>query len=159
MKKISNEDKAKILNLYVKNIDINNIAKELKLSWHTVNKTINEYKDSEEFKTICDNQKKSFVEQASTIIDDTLNLLSKRISTALKQEDEFKAILDTIADAELTVADKKKLIGKISEFNVSKAVELATVLGVLYDKRALQQGERTQSIHIQLDDELKDWAE
>lgn len=124
-------------------------AKALELAPNTVKGIVLRNKDQKEFAQLLDKNKELFAEQATEIINKTINLLLKRINRALKHEEELDALLDEIeSDSELNGNLKKSLINKIRVMQMQSASDIARTMAIVYDKRALAKGDSTDNIEI-----------
>lgn len=124
-------------------------ARDLNMAESTVRKIVADNKDKPEFATLCDEKKKDFADKASAIIDKGLKILDMRLSTALDKQYELDRLIDEIDSAdeeEIPYKQKMRAISLIEEAQIQKIKDISTMIGTLYDKRALARGESTQNV-------------
>lgn len=163
-KKTDPETIYKIMASYAITQNTRQSARELNLPPSTVSKVVDDNKDKEEFRQLCEEKKKDFAQRASNIIDKGLTLLERRLDTALEREEELNELIEDIYSTdkeELSQNRKNALIAKIGALQLQKLGEITTAVGTLYDKRALAQGESTDNtvIRIKLPEEMNEYAE
>ena len=135
-------------------------AKKLGVAESTV-KTWVKNKKPDGFDELRRKNKRSFVERAGAIIDKGMDLLDRRISTALDFENELAELLSELStDDEIPPAQKKAIAQKLSALQIQSIRDLTTAIGTLYDKRALAQGESTENtvVEIRLPEGADDYA-
>lgn len=135
-------------------------AKKLGLPETTVRTWIRK-KPHDELDSMRTQVKKAFVERAGEIIDKGMDLLDRRISTALDFENELAELLSELStDDEMPAAQKKAIAQKLSALQIQSIRDLTTAIGTLYDKRALAQGESTENtvVEIRLPEGADDYA-
>ena len=153
--------KEKAIQLYGINGSITRTAEELGVAKSTVHRWLNSDECSEIVKQVRTENKIEFAEKAGEIINKGLELLDRRINTALDHEIELEAILDEIcSDNDMKPATKRAFIKKIGAMQVQKISEISTAVGTLFDKRALARGESTANnqITIKLEGDLEELA-
>ena len=69
-------------------------ARQLKIPESTVEKIYKDNKDKPEFVKLCEEKREEFVEKATQIINKATDLLSRRIDTALDNQDELDELID-----------------------------------------------------------------
>ena len=124
-------------------------ARDLNLPESTVRKIVADNKDKPEFATLCDEKKKDFADKATAIIDKGLKILDMRLSTALDKQYALDRLIDEIDSAdeeEIPYKQKMRAISLIEEAQIQKIKDISTMVGTLYDKRALARGESTQNV-------------
>lgn len=140
-------------------------AKELNISPNTVKKVILNQKENnaEEYAKVCKEKKELFQDKANEIIDKQLELLKRRVDTALNNQDELEEIINEIWNAdkeEIKEQQKKSLVTKVSKLQLNSLSEITTSLGTLYDKMRLSKGESTENnshtITVSMDDKVKE---
>lgn len=124
-------------------------ARDLNMPESTIRKIVSDNKDKPEFATLCDEKKKDFADKATAIIDKGLKILDMRLSTALDKQHELDKLIDEIDSAdeeEIPYKQKMRAISLIEEAQIQKIKDISTMIGTLYDKRALARGESTQNV-------------
>lgn len=142
--------KEKIIALYCAGFSQAEISKSLGVPKSTICQQLKKYREenpNSEIEQIRTEKKNEFVSQAWGVLNDSLDLLRGRISTALKHEAELDDLIEEVyADGDIKEAEKKNLVGKLRTLQTHNIKDLSTVIGTLYDKQALAQGESTQNI-------------
>jgi len=152
----SDDDRERAKQLLASGKTITEVSKEMSIPFSTVNGWKKSFEDSENFEELRNEYKKKFDKQTSEIIDAGLSILKKRFKKAEKYEDELESLLREYADAcrdddeELSKEKLKALAGKISTMKIDDVSKISQVIGTLYDKRALSQGESTQNVNATL---------
>ena len=132
------------IQLYGVTGSIAQVARELGLAKSTVHSWIRSDDVSEQVEQIRTENKLQFAQEAGEVLRKSLRLLDRRITTALEHENQLEALLQAVReDGELRAPEKEALVRKLRALEVQRLGELATAMGVLYDKRALAQGEST----------------
>lgn len=150
-KKTDNKTIYKVLLSYATTNNTRETARQLNLAQTTVSKIIKENKDKPEFVKICSQKKVEFVEKANKIIDKATDLLDKRLTLALQNEDEIETLIDTVMnvkDEDMKTKEKLEIAKKLSKIQLNSLNEISTTLGVIYDKKALASGENTSNVGI-----------
>lgn len=107
-------------------------------------------------------KKKDFIESANAIIDKGMQIMDRRFTRALEQEQDIDSIIDVVsADGELSAKEKEGIVRNLRGLQLHDIKALTTAIGTLYDKRALAQGESTANTNIEfkLPKEVGDYAE
>lgn len=128
-------------------------ARNLKMPESTVTKIVKDNKDKPEFVELCGEKKIEFAERASQLIDKGMELLERRLSTALDSETELNILIDEIYASdktELTQDEKNRLVAKIRGLQLQSIGDVVKTVGTLYDKRALSRGEDTENTKIKI---------
>ena len=152
-KKTSPETVYKVMTSYATTHSYRATAQEMSMPECTVLKIVKSNIDKPEFKVLYDEKKQEFADKASEIIDKGLQLLNRRLNTALEHEDNLDELISEIYASdkeELSQVEKKALVDKIRLLQVQKLGEITTAIGTLYDKRALAKGESTQNENIEV---------
>ena len=139
-------------------------ARELGMAMTTVEKIVKSNKDKPEFVKLCDEKKKAFADKATEIIDKGLKILDMRLSMALDKQYELDKLIDEISstdEEEISYKQKMSAINIIQEARIQKIKDISTMIGTLYDKRALAKGESTNNtkVLIQLPEGADEYAE
>ena len=143
----------KILMSYAVSQNYSETGRTLKIPTSTVAKVVKDNKDKKEFVKLCEEKKLDFAEKASAIIDKGMELLNRRLSTAIDHEDALDVLINAIFETdkeELTQNEKNQLIGQIKQLQLQKLGDITTAVGTLFDKRALARGESTENQAIQV---------
>lgn len=154
----------KIMASYAITRNTRQTARVLDMPPSTVSKVVEENKEKEEFRQLCEKKKKDFAQKASDIIDKGLALLERRLNTALEHEEELNALIENIytsSKEEISQKEKRTLITKIKALQLQKLGDITTAIGTLYDKRALARGESTENttIQVKLPEGMDEYAE
>ena len=139
-------------------------ARALGMAVTTVEKIVKTNKDKPEFVKLCDEKKKGFADKATAIIDKGLKLIDMRLSTALDKQYELDRLIDEISNSdeeEISYKQKVSAISLIQEAQIQKIKDISTMIGTLYDKRALAKGESTNNtkVVIELPEGVEEYAE
>ena len=134
------------IQLYGVTGSITKVAKQLGVSKSTVHRWLHDDDAAPIVEQVRTEKKREFAQEAGEVLRKSLRLLDRRITTALEHERELEALLQAVQeDGELRALEKEALIRKLRALEVQRLGELATAMGVLYDKRALAQGEATEN--------------
>ena len=148
-KKISEEDKHKVIASYCVTGSFSETARVLKMPITTVKDIIDKNRGNEEFENLRNETKKMFTDKATAIINKGLEILDKRLTTALDKQDALDELIHQIENSdeeEISYKTKISAINLIQESQIQKIKDISTMIGTLYDKRALAQGDSTQNI-------------
>ncbi len=105
--------------------------------------------DPDKYEAIRENARKGFVEQATGIIDKGMELLDRRITTALDFEKELDKLLSDLEDGKVaSVTELRNIAAKLEQLKIYNLKDITTAIGTLYDKRALAKGEATEHLEI-----------
>ena len=166
--KYNDDIKEKAFALLAVNNNVQEVAKQLDLPYNTVKtwekKFLKEAEDEQttnsEVKNLIElrnKKKKEFVDSSWNIISKAQELLERRITRALENEDELDSLVSEIERLDykdLSQEQRKALYRKMATIKVEDVGKLATMLGTLYDKQALANDEPTGRIDIKLEDLL-----
>ena len=152
------EEQEKAKALYASGISMAEISSKLHIPDRTIYGWKKQWEDSgdEELAKLREVQKNRFIEQAQRIIDKASNLLEIKIDKAVKSEQDGQELLEqleaTLREAGASeevikskVDDLRKVLSKSTVDNVS---QISTVLGTIYDKKALAEGKSTQNMNL-----------
>ncbi len=137
-KQTSNETLYKIMCLYAVHNNYSEVGRILNIPRKTVEKLVKEHIHDEEFTKICLQKKEEFVEAADRIINKGTNLLERRLDTALNNQDELEDLIYEIWNTnkqELNETQKKSLVQKVSKLQINGLNEIATSIGIIFDKK------------------------
>lgn len=99
-----------------------------------------------------DDKKREFVSNCWDIINDALVVASRRINRAATEEAAIDALIDEVTDATVdTDMDQKRayeIVRKVESLKCEDIVKLTTVIGTLYDKQALANGDNTANVGV-----------
>ena len=108
--------------------------------------------------------KKNFVNNAWNLINESMEVAHKRISRLNKFEENVDIVANAIkknadkicADVGIGYFDLVNLIKELQSLKGVKVGELSTLIGTMYDKQALANGEATQNVRdITVEEYLK----
>lgn len=167
-KKFNDDIKEKALALLATNNNAQVVADTLGLKYTTVKtwekKLLKDAQDKEnskanDFVELRNKKKKEFVDEAWKIIGHAQQLLARRLERALLSETEIDNLVDEIMQLDyqdLNQEQRKALYKKVAAIKVEDVGKIATVLGTIYDKQALANGEAT-SIEEQVVKKFEDF--
>ena len=160
-KKRGTTEQAKVKALFAAGLAVSDISAKTGIPLRTIHDWKRKWieTDDEELAQLCIEQKNRFIEQAQRIIDKTSNLLEIKIDKAVKSEREGQELLEKLeatlretgASEEVIkskVDDLRKVLSKSTVDNVS---QISTVLGTMYDKKALAEGRSTNNTNISIE--------
>lgn len=147
-KKHTKKERETAIRLYAFCGSSTEVEKETGINASTVRNWINNLKPSE--KEIYEAAKKEasekFGERADSIIQKGLTLIEKQFNRALEKEIEIDDIINELCDdTNLDEMSKFKLIKGLTELKCINFKDVSTVIGTLYDKKALFEGKSTQN--------------
>ena len=148
----------KVMLSYITTRNYSETARQLDMPESTVRKIVEDNKDKEEFKELCEQKRDEFINKADKIIFKALELLNKRLDTALENQDEIEEIISQIWDMDkedLNETQKKMMVNKISKMQLNNLSEITTALGTVYDKRALAKGDPTENVKVSYEEMLR----
>ena len=121
------------------------LAKKVNLPKTTASQIMGEVKaeNADAFDQIRAAKKQEFITEAWEVVQKALKLANKRFSKALDDEAEIEALISTIKDDDLTQAQKKSLISRLTALQMTNIRDIAVAMGTIYDKGALAAGEPT----------------
>jgi hypothetical protein len=128
----------------------------------TVEKIYKENKDKAEFAKLCAEKKIDFAKKAGELIDKGLALLERRFDVALLCEAEIGVLIDEInktGGTEISQDLKNRLVGKLRALEMQSVGDIVKAVGVLYDKRALANGDSTENVTFKLPRGIEKYAE
>ena len=152
-KKTAPETVYAIMALWAINQNPAETARVLELPETTVRDIVDRNKNEEKFVELRKQKEADFSANATRIINKGTRLLERRLTRALDQEDELDLLIDHIDDLddkEMPYKKKQALINKIQGLQLQKISELSTMLGTMYDKRALADGSSTGNIKVEI---------
>lgn len=158
-RKKPDEIKEQALLLYATNGNINETARTLNIAKSTVFRWINEPERSELVEQVRTEKRMEFADRASEIIESGLQLLERRLGTALDHENELDSLIHAIYDTdnkEINQDEKNRLVAKIRTLQVQKLGDITTAVGTMFDKRALARGEATANSTFEVNIKIVD---
>lgn len=160
-KKRTGEDFAKVKALYAARLTIAEISEKLAIPDRTIRNWVTKWEadKDEELAELSEVQKNRFIDKAQRIIDKASNLLEIKIDKAVKSEREGQELLEqleaTLREAGASEEDIKaqlealrKVVDKSKVENIS---QVSTVIGTMYDKKALAEGRSTNNTNITIE--------
>lgn len=160
-KQLDNETIYKVMTLYSTTNNMNEVSRQLGIPYSTVKDTVDRNKNKPEFVKLQEQKKEEFSIKASKIIDKQLELLKRRVDTALDNQEEIEEMIIEVWGADKEEIDpqaKKSVVSKLNKLQVNSLSEITTSLGTLYDKMRLDKGESTNndSITIKMDKSIEE---
>lgn len=119
----------------------NQIARELGISWASVQKYAEEAAD--EVQKLREQKKQQFIDDIWKSIRSALRLGQHKIDLAMAAEEKLEELMDTLREKEV---EPDKIMALMKELSKAMSIPLAhisTYIGTLYDKQALMQGDPT----------------
>lgn len=162
-KKYGDEIKEKAIALYSVCGSFSQVGRELGVPTSTISGWIKNDAPEAEVAMKRLSAKMDFAEKAGELLNKNLELLERRVLTALEYEDDLAALIEQIRDApNQEISDKKKttLINKINALQIQKMGDITSAISMLYDKRALAKGEATENttLTVEFADDIQSWA-
>lgn len=120
MAKGSNTDEQTIRNILTAYTTTNNcseVSRQLGIPVRTVNKIVNENINKPEYAKLCQEKKEEFSSKASKIIDKQLELLNRRVDTALENQEELEEMIYEVWNADKEEIDPQAKKGLVSKLN------------------------------------------
>jgi len=99
--------------------------------------------DPDAYEKMRESKKKEFVEEAWEVVQKALKLANKRFTKALEDENAIEDLIASIKDDDLTQAQKKSLVSRLTALQMTNIRDIAVAMGTIYDKGALAAGEPT----------------
>lgn len=154
-KKYSDDIKELAYALYAVNGSKQETARQIKektgvaVAANTITDWINK-KPPDGFDELREEKKRGFIENANAIIDKGMQIMDRRFTRALEQEQEIDELIGMVSETD-DMSDKQKdsVTRKLSALQLHDIKALTTAIGTLYDKRALAQGESTDNTKIE----------
>ena len=146
---ISKEKKRMFFKLWVQYGSTHKASKELGINHSTARNWTSDM--SEEEKQYVEDCKKEysekFSEEADDIIRKGLSLIKRQFERAIEAEDELDNLMEAVyCDTDMDYSEKKAIIAKISRLKCENFKDISTVIGTLYDKKALSEGKTTANM-------------
>ena len=154
--KYGSEIREKAYALLSVNDNVSQVARELNLSFSTVNQwkkkfiseglLVDKEESLKELAKLREEQKKNFVERAWGILGNIQTLMERRVARAVNHENELDKMIEVIQGEDLPDVTKAKIIGKLRDAKMEDARSLAVLFGTLYDKQALASNDATNIV-------------
>jgi len=143
-KRHSSDTKAKALSLYAACGNASETARELGLNARTVRLWVSETALTRASSPEADQTPLSEEEMRTRrIIEKSLLLLERRVTTALELERGIAAALEAIcAEESLAASEKKSLIAKLSELELIKPSSITSIVAALSEAKSRGSGEK-----------------
>lgn len=122
----------------------NQVAKDVKVSWATVDKVSKEAPD--EIENLREHKRALFIDRLWNSMDNALGLADKRIKLALEGSEKLDVICDKIIDSDMEVKQKQEMLNAINNLSSIPLGQISTFIGTVYDKQALMQGQSTANV-------------
>ena len=148
-KKYPQEIKEKALALLAVNTNVSAVARELGLPRSTIVTWQQEAQNDEDFGKLREQKKEDFINGAWDIVMRAQRLIAKRLDRAEKDDEKLDILLDEIEcipDEELSDAQRRVLVKRITDLKLEDIGKLGTVMGTMFDKHALALNQPT-AIH------------
>ncbi|MBR2474173.1 MAG: transposase [Clostridia bacterium] len=148
-KKYPQEIKEKALALLAVNTNVSAVARELGLPRSTIVTWQQEAENDEDFGKLRQQKKEEFISGAWDIVMRAQRLINRRLDRAEKEEAELDRLLDEVecmSDDELSDAQRRVLVKRITDLKLDDIGKLGTVMGTMFDKHALALNQPT-TIH------------
>lgn len=106
---------------------------------------VGEGRTFEELRTF--NQER-FIEEAGDIVAASQELIRYNLQRAFEQREKIDKIIDLLAERGKVLSDKelRKVLLTLLELKLPDIGKLSSVMGTMYDKRALARGEPTENV-------------
>jgi hypothetical protein len=129
----------------------NAIAKEIGVSWATVDKISKEAPD--ELESLREEKREELIDVIYEDMKDALTLGRQKIKMAQVGLEEFQPTIDKLIDLlsdkeDIKGGDIVEVIKAISSITSIPLGQISTYFGTLYDKRALMRGDSTNNTHV-----------
>ena len=165
-KSYTDEDRERFRAMYATGMANREIARQLDMPESTIRKWIRFYRDAcaarcaedaecaavrtertpVDLDQLRTEKKVEFIENAWTLIGKSVRLADARVTRALEHEDALDEMIGEVEASGLAEPEKRALIAKLGELQIQHVRELATLIGVMYDKAALAMGDPTSNI-------------
>lgn len=122
----------------------NQIAKDVGVSWATVDKISKEEPDKLE--NLREQKRAQFIDRLWDSMDIALGLADKRIRLALEGSEKLDTVCDKIIDSNMEFKQKQDLLNAINNLSSIPLGQISTFIGTVYDKQALMKGESTSNV-------------
>ena len=146
-KKFSAEIREKALALLASGKSVPEVAKECNLNYNTVyGWNVRQGKDDPRFEELKSLKKEEFIKNAWDCVMRSQRLIKRRLERVERSEDAIDKLIDEIVentDEDVTFADKRALINKLSAIELPDLSKLGVIMGTMYDKYALASNEPT----------------
>ena len=131
----------------------NQVAKEVGISWATVDKISKEEPD--ELENLREQKRIQFIDRLWNSMDEALKLADKRIALAIDANQKLDELSDAVGDAEIDPKKAMELQRAIESISSVPLGQISTFIGTIYDKHALMTGGKTADIGLTYEEQLK----
>lgn len=143
-KKHTPELREKTLALYATNNNLAETAKQLNIATSTIQNWIEEAKTKDdEFVKVRNKKREELIDIAWDGVKKGATLINIRLTRALEKEQELDRLL-----ANASREDYAEIAKNVATLKCENLSQIATALGVLYDKQALLQNEATTRVGV-----------
>jgi transposase len=160
-KKRGTTEQAKVKALFAAGLAVSDISAKTGIPIRTIHDWKRKWieTDDEELAQLRIEQKNRFIEQAQRIIDKASNLIEIKIDKAVKSEREGQELLEQLertlreagASEEAIRSQIDELRKVVEKSKVDNLAQISTVLGTMYDKKALAEGKSTSNTSISIE--------
>lgn len=131
----------------------NSIAKEVGVSWATVDKISKEAPD--EIENLREQKRTEFIDRLWSSMDEALKLADKRIAIAIDANNKLDELSDAVGDANLDPKQAMELQRALDNVTAVPLGQISTFIGTIYDKHALMTGGKTADVGLSFEDQLR----
>ncbi|UKS25033.1 hypothetical protein LOZ80_25995 [Paenibacillus sp. HWE-109] len=143
---IDDNTKEQIKGLLATGMAKNAVAKQIGVSWATVDKVSKEEPDNLE--SLREHKRTQFIDRLWNSMDLALGLADKKIQLALEASDKLDELSDAIGDSELDFKKAQELQNAITNLSTVPLGQISTFIGTMYDKHALMTGGKTGQLGV-----------
>jgi transposase len=156
---LDDQTKERIKALLANGMAKNAIAKEVGVSWASVDKVSKEEPDNLE--SLREHKRAEFIDRLWNSMDKALGLADKRIELALDANQKLDELSEAVGDTDLDPKKAIELQRAIENISAVPLGQISTFIGTIYDKHALMTGGKTGDIgvSIAIEGEVKTWAQ
>ncbi|MFK7696404.1 hypothetical protein [Paenibacillus sp. HJGM_3] len=119
----------------------NAVAKEVGVSWASVDKVSKEQPDNLE--NLREQKRMQFIDRLWNSMDKALGLADKRIELALDANRKLDELSDMVGDSDLDPKKAIELQQALANISAVPLGQISTFIGTIYDKHALMTGGKT----------------
>ena len=106
--------------------------------------------DGRTFEELRTFNRERFIEEAGDIVVATQELIRYNLQRAYEQREKIDKVIDLLAERGAVLTDKelRSVLRTLLELKVPDIGKLSSVMGTMYDKRALANGEPTENVSV-----------